>query len=147
MRQRTLLQGRSERSALFETFELDEFASLQWNRLQGAGSARLSSTSQKPLLPPIGTCLPTRAVDYPTSMIDRERLELIRRASLDGDWALAGEAYIELSLAASGSTDSFCVEAIAPHVRLRDAEGLAAVIDELLARKREKQSSDGTAPE
>ena len=79
-------------------------------------------------------------------MIDAERLERIRRASRDGDWALAGEAYIDLSLAARGSADRFRVEAIAPHVRLRDAESIAAVIDELLADERDEQSSDGAAP-
>lgn len=70
-------------------------------------------------------------------MIEGERLGRLQHA---GDWALAGEAYIELSLAARGSADRFRVEALAPYVRLRDAEGIAAVIDELLAGERGESS-------
>jgi hypothetical protein len=76
-------------------------------------------------------------------MIDCPRLEGIRQAALSGDWALAGEAYIELSLAARGSADRFRVEAIAPYIRLRDAEGVVAAIDELLKCERRGQSSEG----
>ena len=65
-------------------------------------------------------------------MIDGPRLEGIRQAACDGDWALTGGLYIELSLAARGSADRVRVEAIAPYIRLRDAEGIAAVVDEIL---------------
>ena len=80
-------------------------------------------------------------------MVHVELLERLRQAARAGDWALAGEAYIELSLAARGSADRVRVEAIAPYVRLRDAEGVAFVVNELrgLGREHQEQSSEDTA--
>ena len=73
-------------------------------------------------------------------MIDAERLEQLRRAAHAGDWALAGEAYIELTLAARNAADQFRVEGLAPYVRLRDAAGVLAVIRALKRIGRERSS-------
>ena len=80
-------------------------------------------------------------------MLHRERLERLGQAARAGDWALAGEEYIELSLAARGSRDRFLIEALAPYVRLRDANGIAKVVHELLATDPElgKQVREGDA--
>lgn len=66
-------------------------------------------------------------------MIDAQRLEQLRVAGQAADWPLAGEIYIELSLGARGSRDRFQLEALAPYVRLRDAEGLAVIAENLRA--------------
>ena len=73
-------------------------------------------------------------------MVDAERLEKLGRAAKAGDWARVGEAYIELGLATCNATDQFRVEALAPHVRLRDAAGVLAVIRALKRVGRERSS-------
>lgn len=77
-----------------------------------------------------------KAVDS-GAMIDSARLEQLRQAATAEDWPLAGELYIELSLAARGSSDRWRVEALAPCIRLRDSTSVVAVIAELRGVGRE----------
>ncbi|MDA0204943.1 MAG: hypothetical protein O3A53_12035 [Acidobacteria bacterium] len=66
-------------------------------------------------------------------MFDFSRLEAVRQAAERQDWNAAGDLYIDLSLQLRGTRDRVRVEALAPYVRLRDAEGIQAVVKELCA--------------
>ncbi|MDA0207511.1 MAG: hypothetical protein O2917_11265 [Acidobacteria bacterium] len=66
-------------------------------------------------------------------MFDFSRLEAVQQAAERNDWDAAGEAYIELSLQMRGTRDRFRIEVLAPYVRLRDAERVAAIARDLSA--------------
>ena len=64
-------------------------------------------------------------------VFDLSRLEAVKQAAERQDWNAAGDLYIELSLQTRGTRNRIRVEALAPYVRLRDAEGVGAVVKEL----------------
>jgi hypothetical protein len=66
-------------------------------------------------------------------MLDRLKLERLREASAADDWAAAADVCLKLSLESKGTKDEFNVEELALTVRLKDAERLAVIIDELIA--------------
>ena len=68
-----------------------------------------------------------------TSVLDSPRVEAITQAAKCEDWNAAGNLYLELSLQTRGTRDRVRVEALAPCIRRRDAEGLQAVVKALLA--------------
>ena len=56
-------------------------------------------------------------------------MEALRGAALADDWTLAGSLFIELGLdTADNSGDRFKVEVLAPYIRFRNGEALAAVV-------------------
>ncbi len=66
-------------------------------------------------------------------MFDFSRLEAVKLVAERDDWNAAGEAYIQLSLQTRGTRDRFRIEALAPYLRLRDTERVAAIAQELSA--------------
>lgn len=66
-------------------------------------------------------------------MFDFSRLEAVKQAAERNDRNAAGEAYIQLSLQTRGTRDRFRIEALAPYLRFRDAEGVAAIATDLWA--------------
>ncbi len=66
-------------------------------------------------------------------MFDFSRLEAVKQAAERDDWNAAGEAYIQLSLQTRGTRDRFRIEALAPYLRLRDAERVTAIAKDLSA--------------
>jgi len=66
-------------------------------------------------------------------VFDLSRLEQVKQAAERQDWHAAGELYIALSLQMRGTRDRIRVEALAPYVRLQDADGVGAVVNELCA--------------
>ncbi len=66
-----------------------------------------------------------------TGVFDLSRLEAVKQAAERQDWNAAGDLYIELSLQTRGTPNRIRIEALAPYVRLRDAEGVGAVVKEL----------------
>ena len=64
-------------------------------------------------------------------MIDQVKLRRLKQTSADGDWPAATDVALELSLDSKGTTDEFNVEELELAVRLKDAERLAVIIDEL----------------
>ncbi len=61
-------------------------------------------------------------------MLNRNKLNSIKRAARRDDWSVVGAIYLDLSLEAA--MDKFCLESLAPFVRLRDREKLIQVVDE-----------------
>ena len=66
-------------------------------------------------------------------MLDRVKLGRLKQVSAAGDWVAAADACLELSLASKGTKDEFFVEELELAVRLKDAERLEFIIDELAA--------------
>ncbi len=64
-------------------------------------------------------------------MIDPEKLALLRRHAVKGDWSSAADIYEELSPAAKGTSVEFLVEELTLALRLRDARRLALIVDDL----------------
>ncbi len=64
-------------------------------------------------------------------MLDQGNLKRLKQTSANGDWIEATDVAVELSLEAKGTPDEFFVEELELAVRLKDAERLAVVIDEL----------------
>jgi len=66
-------------------------------------------------------------------MLDRAKLELLRRAVADDDVTAAADICLELSLESKGTTHEFYVEELAGAVRRKDTEWLEFIIDQLVA--------------
>ena len=66
-------------------------------------------------------------------MLDQVKLRGLKQTSSDGDWMVATDVALELSLESKGTTDEFYVEEFERIVRLQDAEGLTVIIDYLVA--------------
>lgn len=69
-------------------------------------------------------------------MLNRNKLNGIRRAARCEDWSVVGAIYLDLSL--ESAMDRFHLESLAPLVRLRDREKLI----EMVAETFEKQSGE-----
>lgn len=63
-------------------------------------------------------------------MLNRNKLNSLRRAALRDDWPAVGAIYLDLSLEAA--TDRFHIESLAPLMRLRDREKLIQMVDETI---------------
>ena len=61
-------------------------------------------------------------------MLNRNKLNSIRRAARRDDWSVVGALYLDLSLEAA--MDRFHLESLAPLVRLRDREKLIQMVGE-----------------
>ena len=61
-------------------------------------------------------------------MLNRNKLNSIKRAVRRDDWSIVGAIYLDLSLEAA--MDRFHLESLAPLVRLRDREKLIALLTE-----------------
>ena len=66
-------------------------------------------------------------------MLDQVKLRRLKQASTNGDWIVATDIALELSLESKRTPDEFLVEALPPAVRSQDAEWLAVIINELTA--------------
>lgn len=66
-------------------------------------------------------------------MLDRNKLNSIKRAARRDDWPVVGAIYLDLSLEAA--MDRFHLDSLAPLVRLRDAEKIIALVDETFKRQ------------
>lgn len=66
-------------------------------------------------------------------MLDQGNLKRLRETSAAGDWIVASDVALELSLESKETPDEFFVEELQLAVRLKDAARLAAIIDELAA--------------
>lgn len=66
-------------------------------------------------------------------MLNRHKLNSIRRAARRDDWSVVGAIYLDLSLEAA--MDRFHLESLAPLVRLRDREKLIQLVDETFANQ------------
>ena len=64
-------------------------------------------------------------------MCDQVKLRRLKQTSTDGDWVAATDVALELSLESKGTPDEFFIEELELAVRLKDAERLAMIIDEL----------------
>ena len=60
-------------------------------------------------------------------MLNRNKLNSIKRAARRDDWSVVGAIYLDLSLEAA--TDKLHLDSLAPLVRLRDREKLIEVVD------------------
>jgi hypothetical protein len=64
-------------------------------------------------------------------VLNRNKLNSIKRAARRDDWSVVGAIYLDLSLEAA--MDRFHLESLAPLVRLRDREKLIALVNETVA--------------
>jgi hypothetical protein len=71
-------------------------------------------------------------------VLNRSKLNSIKRAARLDDWSVVGAIYLDLSLEAA--TDKFRLESLAPFVRLRDRERLIELVDEHF----EAEASEGS---
>ena len=69
-------------------------------------------------------------------MLDAAMLGDLREAAIREDWLTADDLYLELVIGATDTPDSFLVEALAPSLRLRQADALAGLVGQLLKRLR-----------
>ncbi len=60
-------------------------------------------------------------------MLNRNKLNSMRRAARRDDWTVVGAIYLDLSLEAA--VDRLHLESFAPLVRLRDGEKLIRMVD------------------
>jgi hypothetical protein len=61
-------------------------------------------------------------------VLNRNKLNNIKRAARRDDWSAVGAIYLDLSLEAA--MDKFLLESLASYVRLRDRERLMEHVDE-----------------
>lgn len=73
-----------------------------------------------------------------SDVLNRNKLNSIKRAARRDDWSVVGAIYLDLSLEAA--MDKFHLDSIAPLVRLRDREKLIEMIDGAF----EKGASEGS---
>ena len=69
-------------------------------------------------------------------MLNRSNLELLKAAALRGDWKGSAHAYLELVLEMRQSGEHLDISALEWALRLHNAENVAAIVDEMLARGR-----------
>ena len=71
-------------------------------------------------------------------MLNRNKLNSIKRAARRDDWSVVGAIYLDLSLEIA--MDKFRLEALAPYVRLRDREKLIEAVDQHFGTKDDQGS-------
>lgn len=71
-------------------------------------------------------------------MLNRNKLNSIRRAAGRDEWSVVGAVYLDLSL--ESAMDRFHLESLAPLVRLRDREKLIEMIDETFVKQSGEES-------
>jgi hypothetical protein len=74
-------------------------------------------------------------------VLNRNKLNGMRRAARREDWSVVGAIYLDLSLEAA--MDRFHLESLAPLVRLRDRDKLIQMVEETIEKQsREEAGSD-----
>ena len=69
-------------------------------------------------------------------MLDAALLGNLREATTREDWLRADDVYMELVIGATDTPYSFLVEALTPSLRLRQADALAGLVEQLLKQLR-----------
>ena len=65
-------------------------------------------------------------------MLSRANLELLKDSAGRGDWRETDDAYLELVLQATETGEPHGLDALTWALRLRKAENVAAIVDEML---------------